>query len=331
MRTTLQRIVLFMFLQTAAFEAAAEVRIDEVQTYEGMCEASGALALPDGKFGARFLMLNNEDNILRLYAVGQPEAAVEQNIGEPIGLSNRNRDDIDLEAATWLDGQAIVVGSLGRTGDGEVREARWSILSVAVEPDEEGIGAIGAPTGHSDKLVAALAALDEDLAKAIGTSEDDPDLAPKKAGINLEGMSATADGAALFLGFRSPVPNGQSLLVKLLNPKPVLFEAAEPALAPPVRLDLGGRGIRSMEYAPAAGAYFIVAGPIDAEGDFDIYRWVEGAEPSPVPGAREALAGLGDFAPEGLIVDQTGKRLHLFSDNEACETETFRSAVMTLD
>ncbi len=302
-----------IFLATA-YAHATGARIESVETYRGMCEASGAVALPEGSFGDRFLMLNNEDNILRIYAVGTPEAPVEKNIGDAIGLSSRNRDDMDLEAATWLDGQAILVGSLGRNNDGEVREARWQFLSVAVEGD-----VVTTPKGRSDKLLAALAALDPDFAAAIGDlTRDDADLSPKKAGINLEGMSVAADGASLFLGFRNPVPKGQSVLVKLLNPKAVLFQEADPAFAPPIRLDLGGLGIRSLEYSPAAGAYFIVAGPIDSGADFDIYRWVEGAEPAPVPGAREALASLGDFAPEGLIIDKTGKRLQLFSDNEAC-------------
>ena len=128
------RFVAALFVVIAAPQAhASGARIESVETYEGMCEASGAVALPKGSFGDRFLMLNNEDNILRIYAVGTPEAPVERNIGEAIGLSSRNRDDIDLEAATWLDGHAIIVGSLGRNDDGEVREARWQFMSVAIE------------------------------------------------------------------------------------------------------------------------------------------------------------------------------------------------------
>jgi len=141
----------------------------------------------------------------------------------------------------------------------------------------------------------------------------------------------TADGAALFLGFRNPVPAGRSLLVKLLNPRDVLFEDAEPAFAPPVRLDLGGLGIRSMEYSPAAGVYFIVAGPAGEGPGFDIYTWAEDGAPAPVPGARAALATLVGFAPEGLVIDQSGTRLQLFGANDDCETATFRSVVMTLE
>lgn len=315
-------------LLAAAEACASGVRIESVEVYEGMCDASGVVALPEGSFGDRFLMLNSADNILRIYAVGTAGAPAKTDIGTTGGLSARNRDRIDVEAATWLDGEAILVGTLGRDDDGGRRDADWQFLSVAVDGEET----VRATSGRSDRLLAGLAALDADIAAAIGDlDKDDPALAPDRAGINLEGMSVAADGASLFLGFRNPVPAGQSLLVKVLNPKAVLFEDAEPLFEPPIRLDLGGLGIKSLEYAPAAGAYFIVAGPLDGGGDHDIYRWVEGADPVAIPGAREALNSLPDFAPDGLIIDQTGKRLQLFSDNQACETDTFRSAVLTLE
>jgi hypothetical protein len=324
----IRAVGLALTLLLAAEAGAAGVRIESVDVYEGMCDASGAVALPEGSFGDRFLMLNSADSVLRIYAVGTADAPVEADVGATSAFSTRNRDRIDIEAATWLDGEAILVGSLGRDDDGGWRDADWQFLSVAVEDDET----VRTTAGRSDRLLSGLAALDTDIAAAIGdASRVDPDLAPDRAGINLEGMSVAADGASLFLGFRNPVPAGQSLLVKVLNPKAVLFEDAEPRFEPPIRLDLGGRGIRSMEYSPAAGAYFIVAGPHDGEGGYDLYRWVEGVPPEAVPGAREALASLPDFAPEGLIIDQTGTRLQLFSDNHACETDTFRSAVLTLE
>ncbi len=316
---------LALLLGVAAANADG-VRIEGVAVYEGMCDASGAVALPEGSFGDRFLMVDSADSIVRIYAVGTPDMPAGTDVGAT--LSGWNRDGIDIEAATWLDGEALLVGTLGRDTSGGAQDADWQFLSVAVAEDHT----VHATPGRSDRLLAGLAALDPDLAAAIGDlGADDPDLAPERTGINLEGMSVAADGASLFLGFRNPVPAGQSILIKLLNPKAVLFEDVDPAFEPPVRLDLGGRGIRSMEYAPAAAAYFIVAGPAGAEGDFDLYRWIEGEPPLPVPGAREALASLPGFAPDGLIVDQTGTRLQLFSDYPACETDTFRSAVLTLE
>jgi len=320
---------LALMLMLAVAEASADgARIESVSLYEGMCDASGAVALPEGSFGDRFLMVDSADSILRIYAVGAADAKAEAEIGAANGLAARNRDRIDVEAATWLDGEAILVGTLARDEDGGWPDADWQFLSVAVDGDDT----VRTTSGRSDRLLAGLAALDPDIAAAIGdVSRDDPALAPDRAGISLEGMSVAADGASLFLGFRNPVTAGRSLLVKVLNPKAVLFEDNEPLFEPPIRLDLGGRGITSMEYSPAAGAYFIVAGPLAGGGGYDIFGWVEGADPVAVPGAREALASLPDFAPDGLIVDQMGKRLQLFSDNHACETDTFRSAILTVD
>jgi hypothetical protein len=313
----------------APLPALAEAQIDSVEVHEGLCDASGAVALPEGSFSDRFLMVNNDDSFVRVYAVGGASAP------EGPSLALRAPEDaprsFDIEAATWLDGEALFVGSLSRDDDGDVERDRWHFLSVAVDEKDGGDPVIRAG-GSSNRLLGGLAALDDDLAAAIGDL-DSPraDLAPGKGGINLEGMSVTADGAALFLGFRNPVPDGQSLLVKLLNPKAVLFEDAEPAFESPLRLDLGGLGIRSMEYAPAAGVYFIVAGPVADDGAFDVYRWVEGGTPEPVPGARTALGSLPGFRPEGLIIDRTGTRLQLFAASDDCETDTFRSVVLTLE
>ncbi len=324
------RALSLLALLLTPLPAVAEARIDSVELHEGTCDASGAVALPEGSFGDRFLMVNNDDSFVRVYAVGTAGEPGASGPSLALRAPEDARRSFDIEAATWLDGEAIFVGSLSRDDDGSVEPDRWHFLSVAVD-DEDGGDAVVRAGGSSNRLLGGLAALDDDLAAAIGDLDTrTADLAPGKAGINLEGLSVTADGAALFLGFRNPVPDGQSLLVKLLNPKAVLFEDAEPAFAAPMRLDLGGLGIRSMEYAPAAGVYFIVAGPIAEDGAFDIYRWVEGATPEPVTGARTALASLPGFRPEGLVIDQTGTRLQLFGAGDDCETDTFRSVVLTV-
>jgi hypothetical protein len=318
-------------LLVAPLPALAEARIDSVAVHEGLCDASGAVALPEGSFGDRFLMVNNDDSFVRVYAVGGAGAPEAPGPSLALRAPEDAPRSLDIEAATWLDGEAIFVGSLSRDDDGDVEPDRWHFLSVAVDEKDGGDAVIRAG-GSSNRLLGGLAALDDDLAAAIGDLDTSiVDLAPGKGGINLEGMSVTADGAALFLGFRNPVPDGQSLLVKLLNPKAVLFEDAEPAFESPLRLDLGGLGIRSMEYAPSAGVYFIVAGPIADDGAFDVYRWIEGGTPEPVPGARTALGSLPGFRPEGLIIDRTGTRLQLFAASDDCETDTFRSVVLTLE
>lgn len=322
-------LVAFLLLAAPLPAAADGVRIDSVTVVEGSCDASGAVALPGDGFGERVLMVDNDASFVRVFAVGDP--APGPQAGLPLQAPEDTPRAFDIEAATWLDGAALFVGSLSRADDGTPDPDRWHFLSIAVDEDADGTPRLET-SGSSRRLLAGLAALDADLAAAIGDADTpDPDLAPEKGGINLEGMSVTADGAALFLGFRNPVPDGQSLLVKLLNPTAVLFLDAEPVFETPLRLDLGGLGIRSLEYAPAAGAYFIVAGPVGPTGAFDIFRWVEGTAPEPVPGARAALANLPGFAPEGLVIDQSGTRLQLFGANDDCATATFRSVLLTLE
>jgi hypothetical protein len=130
------------------------------------------------------------------------------------------------------------------------------------------------------------------------------------------------------IGLRNPLsPNGRAMLVPFENPDAVLVGGEEPKLGEPILLDLsrrseGGRvlerrGVRSIEYAPPADAYFIVAGPAGSGGSFDLFRWSgrAGDEAVPLAGARDLLASLPEFRPEALIVDATGRRLQILSDD----------------
>ena len=215
----------------AAQAHAAGVRIESVETYEGMCEASGAVALPEGQLRRPFPHAQQRGQHPPHLCGGHAGCAGRDDIGIAIASPRGTADRIDVEAATWLDGQAILVGSLGAERRRRVRDADWQFLSVAVEGDDT----VRATSGRSDKLLAALAALDEDFAAAIGDLEDDPGLSPKQAGINLEGMSVTADGASLFLGFRNPVPtdNRSSSSSSTRSPScsrmPSRLRAADPA------------------------------------------------------------------------------------------------------
>jgi hypothetical protein len=61
-------VSLAMFVLTAATAQAAGVKLGEVWTHSGMCEPSGAVAFLEGSFGQRFVVANDEDNIIRIVA-----------------------------------------------------------------------------------------------------------------------------------------------------------------------------------------------------------------------------------------------------------------------
>lgn len=300
--------------------------------YKGMREASGAIAIPQGSFRKRFLVVDNEENFLRVYDTGaakKPRDKLKVPATAHKAGKNKKQSNIDLEAATWLDGRAVFTGSLGRNSKGKPRPSRRKFLAVKLDVGSDSVRLKGRVRG-SDKLVPALANLDDDLARAIGNPRKrEKELAPKKKGINLEGLTVAADGTSLMLGFRNPLKAGKALAVKLCNPDAVL-RGAKPKLEGPYELSLGGLGIRSLEYSRGAGCYFIIAGPVKTGSGFDIFKWIEGETPERVEGARKTLAGLDDFAPEALIANRKGTRLRLFGDNEDGKKKRFPSVVLTL-
>ncbi|MEH3146005.1 MAG: DUF3616 domain-containing protein [Methylobacterium frigidaeris] len=339
---------LLVALLWAAAPVRADVAVGPVRDHSGMCEASGAVAYPAGGFGDRFLVVNDEDNRLRLYAADGDGPALPLDgaeLGSALGLSGRKA--ADFEGATWLGPDLVLTGSHSRNRHGEVSEGRRRLVALRVTgSDQPRVAVVG--TVRRD-LAPAFAALDRRLARAIGDTTGSeagarPKLDPKRKGFNIEGLAAAPDGATLWFGLRNPLTRrGGALVVALENPREVMAGTAEPRFGRPVPLALGGRGIRAMSYSPASRGYTLVAGPVGNDGTFDLYRWSgrAGEPPRPVPGAAAALASLPHFQPEGLIADPESDRVRLLSDDgnrtmpdgRTCDesnSPAFRSVVLDL-
>jgi hypothetical protein len=97
-------------------------------------------------------------------------------------------------------------------------------------------------------------------------------------GINVEGIAWDPQSKRLLLGLRSPVVDGQALLVplKLRDPKAAFsFDNLEVEGRRAIRLSLGGAGIRSIEYDDSRKAFFMItgAGPNSEKMDFKLWEW----------------------------------------------------------
>jgi hypothetical protein len=102
------------------------------------------------------------------------------------------------------------------------------------------------------------------------------------------------------------------LIVPLLNPGELI--AGQPArFGPPIMLELGGLGIRSI--AASSGKYLIVAGPYDSDGQSVLYEWMGGGN-KPQRLERAALFGLNPEAIE-FFQEQESERLLVVSDDGA--------------
>ena len=117
----------------------------------------------------------------------------------------------------------------------------------------------------------------------INDLDQDPDYAAfglKEAGRRAPKESRRAEHrgpgrdprGGLLIGFRNPVPDGKALIARLNNPKGVT-EGKPPKFGAPIRLDLGGLGVRSLEWAESLKSYLIVGG-LPGEGSGSrLFRW----------------------------------------------------------
>ncbi|MBL8623920.1 MAG: DUF3616 domain-containing protein [Myxococcales bacterium] len=283
--------------------AASALAIDAELVFEGACDASGAVELD----ATHFVVADDEDNVLRVYDAvrgGPPVAAVD--VSAALGLAPQGKraprmPELDLEAATRIGDRAYWLTSHGRNSKGKARPERLRFFATTLPaaPSAAGLDVVAS----SDRLLEALLA-DPRLARFdLATAAT---RAPKaEGGLNLEGMTASPDGA-LLLGFRSPVPDGRALLVRLERPDDFLAGGAA-ALGPPVQLDLGGHGVRALTWWQ--GRYALVAGPADTGGPARLYAW-DGA------GAAAPLAvDLTGYNPEGTFSPDGDPRLLLLSDD----------------
>jgi uncharacterized protein DUF3616 len=135
------------------------------------------------------------------------------------------------------------------------------------------------------------------------------DMASVKAkddGLNIEGLAWDHTQGQLLLGLRSPVVDGNALLVplRLRDPRgPFSHDNLDVKEA--IRLPLGGFGIRSVEYDPQQKVFYIIAGATETQGKGDSQLWEWGG-----PADTSRLSKITTFdsklKPEGIAPASIG-------------------------
>lgn len=273
-------------------------------TYTGLCDASAAVLLD----GDRFVVANDEDNLLRTYSLSRPGAQLAAlDVGAFLGADK----EADIEGAARIGNRIWWITSHGANKDGKPRPDRHRLFATDVQ---ERAGDV-AVTPHGDGRKSLDALLSGSIGKRYGL-EKAARQAPESAnGLNIEGLAAAPSGG-LLVGFRNPVPGGRALIVPLANADAYLASNKGNAVAPvfgeAIELDLGKRGIRSIERVPGTQDYLIVAGPPGpaTSGTFALFGWRMGKPPVQLNTDWPA-----DFRPEGLMVDGATKKIHVLSDD----------------
>jgi hypothetical protein len=270
--------------------------------FEGACDASGAVPVDD----RHFAVADDEDNVLRVYDAVEGGAAVRKtNLAGQIALKKK-KGEVDIEAATSLEGRAYWISSHGRNAKGQTDPNRSLVITTELPTRDDRVEVQG------DVYRDLLSDLMEEPMLARFELERASTLAPKEpGGLNIEGLTASPEGQ-LLIGFRSPVTAGKALLVPLANPS-ALYTGGRARFAPPIELDLDGLGIRSLSWW--RGAYLIAAGPAGEDGPARLYRWWG-------PGSAPRLAtetAFQDANPEAFFTAEGNDEILVLSDDGARE------------
>lgn len=266
-------------------------------TYRGACDASAAVALD----GRHFVVGNDENDVLATYRRDEPAMVASLDLAQFLGT--RKKEESDIEGAATIGSRVYWISSHSRNSRGVQQPSRHRVFATDVRGGAvPSVAPVGTPYRDLLRdLVEAPALAGWQLAEAAKLAAEAP------GGLNIEGLAATPDGR-LLVGFRNPLREGRALVVPIDNPAEVI-SGARARLGTPVALDLGGRGVRSIELVGAA--YYIVAGPIADSGTFALYRWSGTAADAPVPVAVD----LGSLRPEALFAVPATDELVLLSDD----------------
>jgi hypothetical protein len=296
--------------QATATTPGAEIK------YPGTCEASAAVMLEPGLI----LVGDDDQEDLRIYKKDAPVEPEIVKISELAGLKKK----ADLEGAARIGDTIYWIGSHSRKNKGGEDLDRHRLFAIKIK----------AGGNHAvEEVGRSYVTLIEDLAKdghyAPFHLMDAAKLAPvKPGGLNIEGLAASPEGE-LLIGFRNPIPQSKALIATLKNPQEVL-SGKKPKFGTPTQLDLGGLGIRSLEYWPAGKAYVISAGSFEDGGTFQAFRWSGKATDKPKPIAN---LDFGSLIPEAIFFDPAvpNELVVLSDDGDVCPTPpAFRSRRFTL-
>ena len=297
-------------LMCAAWAAVAASAAAAQDGYLGLCDASAAVALGRG----HFVVADDESDVLRIYKRGTAKPV--GNVDLIDYLRNRKPSgknaEADIEGAAAIDHRIYWITShalKGTEGEADPHRRRFFATDIVTGGEPPTVKAVaGAP--HESLLDDLLA--DPRFSLLAEAARRKPEQA---GGLNIEGLAAAPDGG-LLIGFRNPQPQGRALVVPLRNPREVIDSGAKPVFGDLIRLDLGGRGIRSLERV--GSDVLIVAGPYGTAASsrvqpaFALFRWSGVAAQAPL---FVSALDTGTFRPEALFFDAEARDLVLLSDD----------------
>ena len=319
------KIILFLIICGAMSIVVHGGTNEPYIVYRGTSDASAAVALRNDLF----VVADDENNVLRVYKTNRTSQPISSFDLTSFIVDAPNHPEADIEGATIVGDRIYWITSHGRNRDGKMRQNRYRFFatSVKVENDSVTLAPVGIPCStliHEMIKSEITQNLQLDTVTRFDAKklkkEERKKLAPKKEGLNIEGLCATPDGKALYIGFRNPqffdsvTSKKSAIIVPLRNPQQVIEKGELPIFGPHILWSLDGLRVRSMEYSHFHKSYFIIAGPQNEESDFALYRWSGKKEEQPIL-VKKFPTNQNNFTPEALIVFENSGRLLVLSDD----------------
>lgn len=254
----------------------------------GTFEASGVAHVP-GTDGVLFVDDGRTDEV---FWMRLGEGRTQAGAVKPVRLG---ASVIDLEGITTDGTHFYVVGSQSKSKGGDLA----GLVRFRFDAQGERVEGVESVSGLKRFLA-------ENVAELRGMEERKY----KDGGINVEGLAWDARGRRLLLGLRSPVVDGQALVVplRLRDPRAAFTSGnLEVEGAKAIKLPLGGAGVRSIEYDERAKAFRVIAGagPNSEKLDFKLWEWDGDAAR---PALREGDTFDRRLKPEGVTrVSSSGR------------------------
>lgn len=285
-------LVFFFAIIYAARNRIERAPADMTAFSGGTFEASGVVHVP-GTDGVLFVDDDHTDEVFFM-RVGE-----DRKQAGPITAVKLSANIIDLEGITTDGTYFYVVGSQSKAEGGNLTglaRFKFDASNQRIVDTQSVAGLKGFLANNVDELPGMQ-----------NTTYDN-------GGLNVEGIAWDPNGKRLLLGLRSPVVQGQALVVplKLRDPQGAFsLDNLEVEDRKAIRLPLNGAGIRSIEYDESGKTFRIItgAGPDAEKMDFKLWEWGGNSEP---PTLRETDTFDRRLKPEGITRVKSGDQSFTF-------------------
>lgn len=302
--------------------------VADVRTFTGSSDASAAVMLD----ARHFVVADDENNTLRIYAIDGPSGPVGQV--ELDLCIEPDHPEADIEGAARVADRIYWITSHGRNKNGKERPNRYAFFATDIVSDGRGVPTIK-PVGRPYRRLAYDVMLNQRLrflgldktirlAEPLTKSQREA-LAPKENGLNIEGLAAGPNGS-LLVGLRNPHyldpvrEKEMAILLVLENPDEMVIRGTPARFGEPILLDADGLGIRSIEEMVSESGqrrYLIAAGTINGTNRFAFYTWDGGDGPLHAWGIELPDA----FTPEAMFQVYGTNAVWILSDDGTIEKE----------